>query len=46
MWNKIRVRPPAEHLHEFIFNVLLWTLGQKWHKEQVNKSAEERHIIC
>jgi hypothetical protein len=45
IWNKIRYRPQTEHLHEFIFNGLLWTLGEKWHKHQISKSAEERHII-
>lgn len=45
IWNKVHIRPKDEHLHEFIINVLLWTLGEKWHKEQVKKSSEERHVI-
>lgn len=45
VWDKIHIRPQTEHLHEFIFNVLLWTLGERWHKEQVSKSPEARHMI-
>lgn len=45
IWNKIRYRPQTEHLHEFIFNALLWTLGEKWHQDQISKPAEERHVI-
>src|SRR5438874_2277423 len=45
VWNRIHIRPQDEHLHEFIIIVLLWTLGKKWHEEQVKKSADEQHII-
>lgn len=45
VWNAIHQRPKNEHLHEFIINVLLWTLGQKWHEEQIKKPTEEQHII-
>lgn len=45
VWNAIHARPKDEHLHEFIINVLLWTLGKPWYEEQLNKPAEEQHII-
>jgi hypothetical protein len=45
IWNAIHVRPKDEHLHEFIVNAMLWTLGENWFNEQNKKPLEERHII-
>lgn len=45
VWDRIHIRPKTEHLHEFMVNVLIWTLGEEWHREQVNKLPEERHAI-
>ncbi len=38
-------RPLKETFHEFLINLLKWTLGRKWHEEQLGFPPEERHQI-
>lgn len=45
VWNRLYFRPIAETFHEFILNVLKWTLGKTWYINEVRKPAEERHQI-
>jgi len=45
IWNRLYFRPTTETFHEFILNVLKWTLGKKWYMNEVRKPAEERHQI-
>lgn len=45
IWNKMYHRPINETFHEFLINVLLWTLGKEWHEKEINTDPEERHII-
>jgi len=45
VWNRLYFRPISETFHEFILNVLKWTLGKTWYMYEVRKPAEERHQI-
>lgn len=45
IWNKLYFRPPTETFHEFILNVLKWTLGKDWYMTEVGKAPEDRHQI-
>jgi hypothetical protein len=45
IWNAIHFRPSTETFHEFIINVLKWTVGQKWYEMQLQLQPEERHVI-
>ena len=45
VWNRLYFRPITETFHEFILNVLKWTLGRRWYMNEVGKPAEERHQI-
>jgi hypothetical protein len=45
IWNAIHFRPKTETFHEFIINVLKWTVGQKWYELQLTLKPEERHVI-
>lgn len=45
IWNAIHFRPKTETFHEFLINVLKWTVGKKWYEEQVQMAPEERHVI-
>lgn len=45
VFNKVHTRPKEEHIHVFLHNCVLWTMGEGWHKGQVNKKPEERHVI-
>jgi hypothetical protein len=45
IWNAIHIRPNTETFHEFIINVLKWTVGQGWYAEQVKLASEDRHVI-
>lgn len=41
----IYARPPAETFHEFLFNLVKWTLGQGWFMGQLAHSLEQRHQV-
>lgn len=43
--NRLYWRPPEETFHEFLFNVLKWTLGESWYKAQLKVPLGERHQI-
>jgi len=45
IWNAIHFRPKTETFHEFLIDVLKWTVGQKWYESQVHMAPDERHII-
>ncbi len=45
IWNTLHYRPLHETFHEFIIYILKATFGEKWRKEQMNLSEEERHIL-
>jgi hypothetical protein len=45
IWNAIHYRPKTETFHEFIINVLKWTVGQKWYEFQLALKPEKRHVI-
>jgi len=45
IWNKIHWRPKDEHLHEFIFQAMGWTLGNHWIEEQMKMPLSDRHVI-
>jgi hypothetical protein len=45
IWNAIHFRPSTETFHEFIINVLKWTVGQKWYEAQLQLKPEQRHVI-
>jgi hypothetical protein len=38
----IYARPPAETFHEFLFNLVKWTLGQGWFMGQLAHPLEQR----
>jgi hypothetical protein len=46
IWNAIHIRPKTETFHEFIINVLKWTVGKVWYEEQIGLSPENRHVIA
>ena len=46
IWNALHIRPKTETFHEFIINVLKWTVGPAWYEEQVGLSPEKRHVIA
>ena len=43
--NRLYWRPLRETFHEFLINLLKWTLGKAWHMAQVKLPPEERHQI-
>ncbi|MHB1407442.1 MAG: SEC-C domain-containing protein [Desulfitobacteriaceae bacterium] len=45
IWNKMYHRPINETFHEFLINVLLWTLGKEWHEKEIYTEPTDRHII-
>lgn len=45
IFNKIYYSPKEEHLNEFLYNIVLWTLGKKWHTEQIAKKPKEQHVV-
>jgi hypothetical protein len=46
IWNRLYPRPKTETFHQFIFNVLRWTVGEKWHSAQMALSLAEQHVIA
>lgn len=38
-------RPLQETFNEFLLNLLKWTIGEPWHKEQLKLPIEQRHQI-
>ena len=45
IWNRIYPRPLRETFHEFLINVVLWTLGEDWLKHQIALAEAERHVV-
>lgn len=45
IFNTLHFRPPTETFHEFLVNVVLWTLGERWWKNQVGMKEEDRHVV-
>lgn len=45
IWNRIYFRRQTETFHEFIINVLKWTVGRRWYMAEVKRRPEECHII-
>jgi hypothetical protein len=45
IWNAIHFRPKHETFHEFIINVLKWTVGKNWYELQLKLTPDERHVI-
>lgn len=45
VWNAIYLRPKTETFHDFIINVLKWTVGKTWYEEQLHLPSDERHVI-
>ena len=45
IWNVLRIRPEGETFHEYIINVLKWTLGEAWYKAQLRLNPDDRHVI-
>jgi len=45
IWSTIHFRPPTETFHEFVLNVLRWTLGAEWFQQQRELPRENWHVI-
>lgn len=45
LWNKLVIRPEKETFHEYIVALLKGTLGQKWHDDQMQLDAKDRHAV-
>ncbi|HKO60824.1 MAG TPA: hypothetical protein VJV03_06665, partial [Pyrinomonadaceae bacterium] len=45
VWNAVHFRPKTETFHEFIINVLKWTVGKAWYEDQVTLAPHARHVI-
>jgi len=45
LFNTLHVRPQAETFHEFLRNVVLWTLGQEWWKHQSKLPEARMHVV-
>lgn len=43
--NLIHRRPPTETFHEFLVNIVKWTVGEGWYKAQLALPEGERHQI-
>lgn len=43
--SRVYPRPLKETFHEFLVNLLKFTLGRTWHEEQFRRVPEERHQI-
>lgn len=45
VFNKLYFCPPDETFHEFLENVVIWTLGEEWFKHQIGMGAGRRHQV-
>lgn len=45
IWNRGYPRPKTETFHQFIINILRWTVGEKWQVAQAALPAEKQHAI-
>jgi hypothetical protein len=46
IWNKLYPRPLTETFHEFLIEVpLKGTFKEDWHKEEMQKQENERHVV-
>ena len=45
IWSRVFDRPLTETFHEFVVNVLKWTLGEKWYMKQVRAPDDQRHVV-
>jgi len=43
--NRLHFRPPSETFHEFLLNLLKWTLGKDWYFSQLKGPEASRHEI-
>jgi len=43
--NRLHFRPENETFHEFLLNVIKWTLGRDWWKHQVAMQPDQRHVV-
>jgi hypothetical protein len=45
IWNHVHLRPLSETFHEFLVNVVMWTLGEQWWKHQRAMAEPSRHAV-
>lgn len=45
IWSRIYPRPLRETFHEFLINVVLWTMSEDWWKHQIALAEAERHVV-
>ena len=45
VWSGVHARPVTETFHEFLTNVVKWTLGEEWWKHQVAMAPDQRHAV-
>ncbi len=45
IFNKLYYRPQEETFHEFLINVIKWTFGETWWKQQIGMQEKDRHIV-
>jgi hypothetical protein len=45
VFDKLYLRPQNETFHEFLENVVIWTLGEEWFKHQIGMEPDKRHQV-
>jgi len=45
VFNRLHYRPIHETFHEFLVNVVKWTFGEKWWKNQIKINPDDRHAV-
>src|SRR5438105_10992411 len=45
IWSRLYPRSKRETFHEFLGNVIKWTMGRDWWKHQVALPPENRHAV-
>lgn len=43
--NTVHTRPPNETFHEFLVNVVAWTFGETWWRQQFGMPVGQRHVV-
>lgn len=45
VFDRLYSRPPEETFHEFLINVVKWTFGKSWWKQQIGMPEKDRNIV-
>lgn len=45
VWNRLEIRSPTEHFHEFLIDILKRTLSDAWIRAEIAKPESERHVV-